>query len=82
MLLADGTIIRLPPPEAQRLATQLAVRQALFVRGEGMANPLGRVIAARAIGPSQGQVTPLQAPPPPGGPGAPPSPPSGAPAAR
>lgn len=90
VLLADGTIVRLPPPEAQRLAAQLAVRQALFVRGEGMANPLGRVIAARAIGPSQGQVTPVQALPAPGGPGGrapggpgtPPPPPSGAPAAR
>ncbi len=81
VLLADGTIVRLPPPEARRLAGQLAVGQVLLVRGEGMATPLGRVIAARAIGPDQGQMTPVQAPPhggpgarPPGEPGAPPPP--------
>lgn len=82
VLLADGTIVRLPPPEAQRIAAQLAVGQPVFVRGDGMASPLGRVIAAQAIGPNAGQVTPIQALPPrgpggpggrpPGGPGAPP----------
>jgi hypothetical protein len=92
VLLANGIIVRLPPPEAQRMAAQLAVGQTLFVRGDGMASPLGRVIVAREIGPNAGQV--VQAPPPPpphggpgprppGGPGAPPPPDgAGAPAPR
>ncbi len=68
VLLADGTIVRLPPPEAQRLAGQLAVGKTLAVRGDGTDNALGRLIEAREIGPSQGAMTQLR-PPPPGGPG-------------
>ncbi len=63
VLLADGTIVRLPPPEAQRMATTLAVGQTVFVRGDGVANGLGRVIAARAIGPNAQQVTEIARPP-------------------
>ena len=62
LLLADGTIVRLPPPEAQRMATTLAVGQTVFVRGDGVANGLGRVIAARAIGPNAQQVTEVAQP--------------------
>ena len=62
VLLADGTIVRLPPPEAQRMATTLAVGQTVFVRGDGVANGLGRVIAARAIGPNAQQVTEVARP--------------------
>ena len=85
-ILEDGTIIRLPPPEAQRLAAQLTPGSTLYVQGSGYAGPLGRVIAARAIGPSEAQATQVAAPPRPdpgrrpppggpmGGPGAPPPP--------
>lgn len=62
VLLDDGTIIRLPPPEAERLATQLAAGNTLYVSGDGYAGPLGRVIAARAIGPSKDQTTEIAAP--------------------
>lgn len=62
-ILEDGTIVRLPPPEAQRLAAQLTPGSALYVQGQGYAGPLGRVIAARAIGPSEAQVTQVAAPP-------------------
>lgn len=62
VLLEDGTIVRMPPPEAQRLAGQLAVGQTLFVRGEGMATPLGRVIVARAAGADAQAATPIQGP--------------------
>ena len=62
VLLADGTIVRLPPPEARRLAGQLAVGQTLFVSGSGMENPLGRLIVARAIGPDAQRATQLQGP--------------------
>ena len=67
-LLADGTIVRLPPPEAQRLAGQLAVGKTLVVRGEGMETALGRLVEAREVGPSQGDLTPVRPPPPHGGP--------------
>lgn len=81
-ILEDGTIVRLPPPEAQRLAAQLTPGSALYVQGQGYAGLLGRVIAARAIGPSEAQAMQIAAPsrpepgrrPPPGGPGAPPPP--------
>ncbi len=48
--LEDGTIVRLPPPEAKRLAETLSVGKSVSVRGEGYAGPLGRVIAARQLG--------------------------------
>lgn len=62
-LLEDGTIIRLPPPEAQRLASQIAPGATVYVQGPGYAGPLGRVIAARAIGPDANSTTPIAAPP-------------------
>ena len=67
VLLADGTIVRMPPPEAQRLQAQLAVGQAVFVRGDGMSSALGRVVGAREFGPDAQHLTALQVPH--GGPG-------------
>ncbi len=52
VLLADGTVVRLPPPEAAKNAALLAPGQTLVVRGEGVTSPLGHVIAARQIGAS------------------------------
>ncbi len=84
-LLADGTIVRLPPPAAQRMAGQLAAGQAVFVRGFGASSPLGKVIAARAIGADPGHATEIGGPgqggpgqggPGQGGPGHPPLPPT------
>jgi hypothetical protein len=70
VLLEDRTIVRLPPPEAQRFAAKLAPGQMLYVDGEGIAGPLGKVIAARLIGPSQAQLAEIHAQPPRGlGPG-------------
>ena len=48
--LEDGTLVRMPPGEATRLAETLAVGKTLVVKGEGYAGPLGRVIVARQIG--------------------------------
>jgi len=62
-LLEDGTIIRLPPPEAQRLAAQIAPGTTVYVQGAGYAGPLGRVVAARAIGPDASTTTAVAAPP-------------------
>ena len=92
-LLEDGTIVRLPPPEAQRLASTLAAGSPVTVEGNGFEGPLGRVIEARSIGPDATHLTqiatprpPGRRPPrpaggleamPPGGPDAPPPPPGG-----
>ncbi|WOJ91661.1 hypothetical protein RZS28_19615 (plasmid) [Methylocapsa polymorpha] len=53
VLLEDGTIVRVPPPEAERLAANLAVGQPLYASGDGVASPLGKVIAAHEIGPEK-----------------------------
>ncbi len=84
-LLEDGTIVRLPPPEAQRLASTLTAGASVTVQGNGFEGPLGRVIEARSIGPDATHLAqvatpprpPGHRPPPPGGPDAPPPPPSG-----
>lgn len=69
VLLEDGTIIHLPPPEAQRMAATLAPGASLYVQGTGYAGPLGRLIDARSIGPSKDKLTQIAAPPPPPPPG-------------
>ncbi len=83
VLLEDGTIVRMPPPEAARLAAMLTVGAPLSVRGFGIEGPLGRVIEARAIGPDGAKLAELatpprppgrRPPPPPGSPDAPPPP--------
>jgi hypothetical protein len=77
-LLEDGTIVRLPPPEAERLAAELTPGSPLYVQGDGFAGPLGRVIEATSIGPNQNQLAQIAAPPPPRSPGRrPPPPPQG-----
>lgn len=68
VLLADGTIVRMPPPEVLRLQAQFAVGQAVFVRGNGLSSPLGRVVDAREVGPDAQHLTALQRPPRHGGP--------------
>src|ERR1035437_1874040 len=57
VLLDDGTIVPLPPPDAERLAASLAVGQPLYASGDGISGPLGKVIAAREIGPSKTALT-------------------------
>ena len=64
-LLEDGTIVRLPPPEARRLAADLTPGAPLCVEGDGFTGPLGRVIEASSIGPNQNQLAQIAAPPPP-----------------
>ncbi len=55
-LLEDGTIVRLPPPEAQRLTSELTPGASIYVQGRGFEGALGRVVAARKIGPSATQL--------------------------
>jgi hypothetical protein len=84
-MLDDGTVLRLPPPEAVRLAAMLASGQTVVAQGPGIANNLGRLVNVRAIGPSRDQLVQIQAPRP-RGPGRPdgdrrgPPPPDGVPA--
>jgi hypothetical protein len=75
VLLEDGTIIRLPPEEANRVASKLVVGQLLYVTGQGIASPLGKMIEARQIGPTASQLAEIQpGPPGPGRRGPPPPP--------
>lgn len=62
VLLADGTIVRLPPSEVARMADQLAVGKTVFARGNGYAGALGKVVAAREIGPDATHLTQVKAP--------------------
>jgi hypothetical protein len=66
VLLDDGTIVRLPPMEAQKFAAQLANGQELFVHGFGYAGPLGKVVAARSLGADKDHLQPVAGPHPPG----------------
>lgn len=57
VLLQDGTIVRLPPPEAQSREAALAVGKTIFVSGGGTESALGKVVAARMIGTSEQDAT-------------------------
>ncbi len=67
VLLDNGATVRLPPPEAKKLEAQLTVGAPLFVRGDGLASPLGKVVMARQIGPDRTKLTDIAAPRPPHG---------------
>jgi hypothetical protein len=56
VLLEDGAIVRMPQVDADQDAAGLAVGQPLYVRGEGVSSPLGKVIAAREIGPAKSKL--------------------------
>lgn len=62
VLLSDGTIVRLPPPEATRLAADLTVGKTLYARGPGSEGPLGKVLAAEAIGVDKDHTQTIAAP--------------------
>jgi len=67
-LLEDGTVLRLPPPEAERLQDWLRQGQPVSVRGAILDTPLGRVVDVRAIGSSPEQMSELAGARPPRGP--------------
>ena len=67
VVLSDGTLVKMWPPEAARLGDKLAVGKTLFVRGEGISNTLGKLIMARAVGSSAADATAIGRPRPPGG---------------
>lgn len=65
-LLDDGTTLRLPPPEAERMQDLLRQGQTISARGDVLDTALGKVVDVRAIGASPEQITELRAPRPPG----------------
>lgn len=62
VLLDDGTVVRLPPREATKLADELAVGKVLVVHGFGYAGPLGKAVAAREIGPDAAHLVKVAGP--------------------
>ncbi len=62
VLLGDGTTVNLPMPEVERRGRQLDVGQTIYVQGDGTSNLLGRVIAARLLGPSKAMATAVVSP--------------------
>jgi hypothetical protein len=67
-LLDNGTELRLPPPEADRLADWLHPGQAISVRGDVLDTAFGKIVDVRAIGTSPDQMTEIEGPRPPRGP--------------
>src|SRR5206468_2018937 len=49
-LLDDGTVLRLPPPEADRFATLLRPGQALVAAGTEVVTVIGKVLEVQQIG--------------------------------
>ncbi len=66
VVLDDGTTLRLPPPEAERMQDRLQQGQMVSARGDVLDTALGRVVDVRAIGNSPEQMTELRGPRPPG----------------
>lgn len=67
-VLENGTMLRLPPPEAERMQALLQQGQTVAARGVSLVTPLGTVVEVRAIGSSAEQLTELAVPPLRGGP--------------
>ena len=62
VLLQDGTVVRVPPPEAQRLSAQLAIGQTIYASGAGDVGVLGRVVAANLLGTAKNTAKPVAGP--------------------
>ena len=65
-LLNDGTVLRLPPPEAYRFAALLLPGQAVVAAGTEVATVLGKVLEVQQIGASREQLSLVETPPRPG----------------
>jgi hypothetical protein len=62
-VLENGMVLRMPPPEAERVQVLLQSGQPVTVRGTTLKTTLGTVIDASAIGASPDQITELGAGP-------------------
>jgi hypothetical protein len=56
-LLEDGTVLRLPPPEAARFASLLQPGQTVAAKGDELTNPLAEVLEAHQLGASRTQLS-------------------------
>jgi hypothetical protein len=61
-VLEDGTMLRLPPPEAARFSALLTPGQTVSAQGPGLKSPLGTVIDVREIGASPDQLSEVAPP--------------------
>jgi hypothetical protein len=75
-LLDDGTIVRLPPPEAYRFASLLQPGQTIVAEGTELVTAVGKVLDAQQVGASREQLSLVETAPRPG-PGRRPPPPPG-----
>jgi hypothetical protein len=66
-VLENGIMLRLPPPEAEKMQSLLQQGQTVAARGASLVTPFGTVVDVRAIGSSAEQLTELAPPPPPRG---------------
>ncbi len=64
-LLDDGTMLRLPPAEADRFAGLLQPGQAIVAEGRLRASALGRVVEVRELGPTRTELSLIDGGPPP-----------------
>jgi hypothetical protein len=62
-LLDDGTVLRLPSPEAYRFASLLQPGQTVVAGGGGFANAIGKVLEVWRLGASRDQLSQVQLPP-------------------
>ncbi len=59
-LLADGTVIRVGPKEAEQLAELLAPNAKIAVAGDGIETKHGRVVHAKEVGTSRDGLRPIK----------------------
>ena len=62
VVFEDGTVVRVPPPDAERLAAILVVGQPLYVARDSSVSAVGKVVAARDIGPSKTDIAKIDEP--------------------
>jgi hypothetical protein len=66
VLLENGTVLRLPPPEAYRFAALLQPGQTVVAAGVGFTTAVGKVLEVWQLGASHGQLSQIQVPAGPG----------------
>jgi uncharacterized Zn-finger protein len=63
-LLSDGTVLRIGPKEAERVAALLAPGAVVAARGDGVQTKHGRAIHVDEIGPDEDRLKPIKKPKP------------------
>jgi hypothetical protein len=62
VLLENGTVLRLPPPEAYRFAALLQPGQTVVAEGVGFTTGIGKMLEVWQLGASRGQLSQVQVP--------------------